>query len=78
MAWNPCPEVAAARDYGTKFGKHMVIILAINTEAEGGQQGVQIVTYGKTKQLCDVAKTLGDAAHNGLTKFIEILDGVGT
>jgi hypothetical protein len=31
MAWNPDPKVAAAREFGKKFGKDVVIILSLNT-----------------------------------------------
>jgi len=53
--WNPSPEVAVARDFGTRFNKNKVVILAIN-ETEGTYQ---IVTYGQTRQMCAEADGLG-------------------
>ena len=62
MAWNPSPEVAAARDFGRKFGKDIVLILALD-EDEGEYK---IVTFGKTKALCRRADRLGGYAGQGL------------
>lgn len=60
MAWNPEPKVAAVRDYGKKFGRDMVIIIAID---EGGGQ-FDLVSYGKTKTLCAEAKSLSDKIND--------------
>lgn len=57
MAWNPSPEVAAARDFGKKFNAKRVVILY---EVETGQVGM--VTYGKDRKLCDGTRRLADAA----------------
>lgn len=65
MAWNPEPEVAAARDYGKKFNCDMVLIVGIR-EGE-----MEVTTYGKTKVECGAARVLGkvafDAVHKHLT-----------
>jgi len=56
MAWNPAPEVAAARDFGNKFGAEQVIILHIKGDRVG------YASYGKTRQLCAATRPLADAA----------------
>lgn len=56
MAWNPSPEVAAARDFANKFGCRRVIVLC---EQEDGRFGY--VSYGKTRKLCDGTKRIADA-----------------
>lgn len=56
MAWNPTPEVAAARDFGKKFNADKVVIVYTT---KGGKMG--FASYGETKALCADAKFLGDA-----------------
>lgn len=58
MAWNPAPEVAAARDFGKRFGARRVVILF---ESEDGRIGY--ASYGKTRVLCDETKGVADAAY---------------
>ncbi len=65
MAWNPSPEVARARDIGRDWNKSTVIIIAIDDEGQA-----QIVTYGKTRKLCDVAATLGQKAWEGICDYV--------
>ena len=60
MAWNPSPEVALARDVAAKLGVDQVMIVTVNYRTD--QMG--LITYGKTRALCDHAKTLGDAAYH--------------
>ena len=55
MAWNPSPKVAAARDFGKKFDKKMVIILSIDD-----QNRIDYASYGKDKSLCENARQLAD------------------
>ena len=55
MAWNPSPEVAAARDFGKKFDKKMVVIFHVNGKGEIGY-----ASYGETKELCGAARQLAD------------------
>lgn len=62
MAWNPSPKVAAARDYGKKFNKKIVIIVEIDDENFG------VITYGETKGLCAEAKKIADEIHNIMTR----------
>lgn len=62
MAWNPSPEVAAARDFGTKFGFDQVIVLHRNSQTGF----IGYASYGKTKALCDDAKTLADRAFEAM------------
>jgi hypothetical protein len=57
MAWNPSPEVAAARDFGKKFGADQVIVLFRLADGRLGY-----ASYGKTRALCDATKELADAA----------------
>lgn len=66
MAWNPEPEVAAARDYGKKFNKDKVVIIAVNEKS--GQ--FEIITYGETKVKCDYLKRVTGAQIEKL-----IMDG---
>lgn len=55
MAFNPSPEVAVARDAAKKLGAQQCIVIYILPE---GQLGM--ASYGKTKQLCELAGELGD------------------
>lgn len=55
MAWNPSPQVAAARDFGGKFGFEQVIILGITRNGEFG-----MTSWGKTKSLCAHSKIVMD------------------
>jgi hypothetical protein len=67
MAWNPTPEVADCRDIARKWGdQEQVIIIAID-----GNGTTKMATYGKTMQLCRVAKVLGDAAFAAIAKRVE-------
>ena len=61
MGWNPSPQVAAARDFGKKFGKKIVIILSIDSRGQ-----LEYASYGETKALCGHAKTLASAAFDGI------------
>jgi hypothetical protein len=54
MAFNPSPQVAAARDYGQRFGYDQVIIIGIAGEH------ISYASYGKTKALCASAKQFAD------------------
>jgi len=66
MAWNPSPEVAAARDFASRFGGEQVIILHLDRTS--GRIGY--ASYGKSKRLCDDAKTLADVALEAVTKYL--------
>ena len=62
MAWNPSPKVAAARDYGQKFGADQVIIIAIDNRRET----IEAISYGETKRLCAETKGLADVAYKAV------------
>jgi len=62
MAWNPSPEVAAARDFGNKFNAKQVIILYITETPQG--DAIAYASYGKTRKLCDGAVPIADAAFD--------------
>lgn len=68
MAWNPEPNVGAARDFGKKFGYSQVLIIGIDQVS--GAFGV--VSYGETKTLCADA----EKRAKKLQKFIEA-GGIG-
>lgn len=65
MAWNPSPTVAAARDFGDRFEKQQVIIISVDVD----NYTLQMVSYGKTKQLCADAKRIGDVAYDAIMDF---------
>jgi len=65
MAWNPAPEVAAARDIAKKFNKKQVVILMLDDEK------IQSVSYGETKKLCDATAKLADVAYNAVYEYLE-------
>ena len=65
MAWNPEPEVAAARDFGKKFNKPIVVIVAISDTK------LQVTTYGQTIQLCGMAAKIGDVAYDAIMEYMD-------
>lgn len=67
MAWNPSPKVCAAREFGQRFGKDQVIILSLDLR----KGTLEMTSYGRTKELCDQAKGLGDAAYEALMRELE-------
>jgi len=56
MAWNPSPEVAAARGFGKRFNYNKVYIIGVN-ELTGK---FEIISYGENKQQCSEAKKCAD------------------
>ena len=64
MAWNPDPKVAAAREFGRKFGKDVVVILSMNT----AQGTIEYASYGETKGLCSTARKLADVAFEAVRR----------
>jgi len=56
MAWNPSPQVAAARDFGKRFGKNKVIIIGIDEKAGT----FETISYGQTKAKCYAAEKSAD------------------
>ncbi len=67
MAWNPSPEVAAARDFGKKFGWDEVIVLHLNTKT--GRMGY--ASYGETVKLCAETRKLADVAIKAVFDHLE-------
>lgn len=66
MAWNPSPEVAAARDFGNKFNGNRVVIVWTTDDGRIGY-----ASYGRTKKLCDETKGLAEAAYAAVMKELE-------
>ena len=64
MAWNPTPEVAAAREFARKFGADRVVILYTTAAGPMGY-----ASYGETKALCADAKRLGDELYDAATTY---------
>ena len=54
MAFNPSPQVAAARDYAEKFKYDQVIIIGVLGD------NISYASYGKTASLCAQAKQFAD------------------
>lgn len=59
MAWNPNPQVAAARDFAKKFGADKVVILFTTADRQIGY-----ASYGENKALCAEAKELGEYVYD--------------
>lgn len=66
MAWIPTPEVAAARDFGNKFGFDQVIVLHRNSQTGF----IGYASWGKTRALCDDAKTLADQSLEAMEDML--------
>ncbi len=60
MAWNPDPKVAAARDFGKKFSKDIVIIICLHDNL------LEYASWGINKKLCTEAASLADIAFEKL------------
>jgi hypothetical protein len=68
MAWNPSPAVQVARDAAAQLGdadQCIVVVLNYATNT------IQTVTYGRTRRLCDDARTLGVAAEAAVVDAIK-------
>ena len=59
MAWNPSPEVAAARDFGKRFGATRVVIFYTLPDGRVGY-----ASYGKTRALCTSAYHLAETTFS--------------
>ena len=66
MAWNPCPEVAVARDADKRLGDVPRCIVLYTTD--DGKVGM--ASYGKTRALCAETGKMGDKLW---TEFAELL-----
>lgn len=75
MAWNPSPDVAAARSFGDKFRRPVVVVFSIDASGEA----FHITTYGQTKKLCALAGAFGeqiaDAVRDGVISPPEVMPG---
>ncbi len=60
MAFNPSPQVAAARNFAKQFRKQQVIIIAI------GDGMMEYASYGETPNLCADTRKLADIAYDAL------------
>ena len=67
MAFNPSPEIAAARNFAHRFCKEQVIIVGIDRLLGT----LAVYTYGQNKALCDDAKIVGDAVYAAAYKALE-------
>lgn len=63
MAWNPSPQVAAARDFGNRFGADRVIIFYTLPDGRVGYS-----SYGKTRALCDATGKAADRVFDAMGK----------
>lgn len=69
MAWNPSQKVADCRAIARKWGgKKQVIIITLDNKGH-----YEMATYGETKDLCECASVLGDAAIKGITRRLELV-----
>lgn len=66
MAWNPSPEVAAARDAAKALNDAPVCVV-VWMDAEG--EVVGMASYGKTKALCAATKVLGVMLHKAAMQW---------
>lgn len=66
MAWNPSPEVAAARDAASKLNAGAAIILYWT-----GKGHVGMASYGKNTKCCKVAGLIGDELFDHIIKQSE-------
>ena len=56
MAFNPDPKVAAARDFGNRFGAERVVIFYALPDGRYGY-----ASYGKTPALCKATRKEADS-----------------
>ena len=72
MAWNPTPEVAAARDLARKVGANVGCVV-IYLKASPDQLGM--ISYGVNQALCDEMGKLGLHLQKAAMDFYA--DGAG-
>ncbi len=65
MAFNPSPQVAAAREVARRFGKKQVIILMLDDYT------LEYASYGEDKALCAGARRLADTAYDAVMEKLE-------
>lgn len=71
MAWNPGPEVAAARDAAKKLGADRCVVIWTTATNVG------MASYGKTKAMCDALKPIGVQLHRDAMEYFEEADSYG-
>ena len=65
MAWNPSPEVAVSRDAAKALDDAPVCIVLYVTK---DCKQLRMASYGKTRELCQKAKEMGDVAFEAILK----------
>ena len=70
MAWNPSPEVAAARDFAKKFGANRVIIFFTLPDGRPGY-----ASYGTTLALCAEARKIADGVWDEFGQAVTTIGG---
>lgn len=60
MAWNPSKEVAVVRETARLLGDAPICVVIWVTK-DGEKLGM--ASYGKTKELCDEAKAIGEKCY---------------
>ena len=68
MAWNPSPEVAAARDAAKALGDAPICVVIWLDEKT---QRLGMASFGRTKQLCQSAGEFGDHILKAALKWGE-------
>jgi hypothetical protein len=63
MPFNPSPKVSAARNYVKKFNRDIVVIISFKESSPR----YEIVSYGKTRELCNKAEMIGTFLENAIT-----------
>jgi hypothetical protein len=69
MSWNPSKEVAVARDAAEALDDApMCVVLWVTKDSENIHK-LGMASYGKTKQLCNVANNLGQWCYEAAMKW---------
>lgn len=69
MGWNSSKEVAVARDAAEALDDAPICVVLWLTK-DGEKLGM--ASYGKTRQLCSVAKNLGDWCYEAAMKWDDV------
>lgn len=64
MAFNPSPQVVAARDFAEKFKKRQVVVISMDDTR------FSYCSYGVTKTECNKAKQLADCLFEATKEFL--------
>jgi len=71
MAWDSSPKVKLAREIAKKYDQDQIIILMINE----GLDRIEYISYGKTKRLCDEAKSFAEKTIDAITECYDEIKG---